>query len=248
MVNPTIPKEVKDDSIIEALCEIRFNTNELAEIVVGRLSDHKLWRGFNKNRLPVADIPGPIRAVDETLRYQPVLELRNTDGTHLVKIGSNVLSYHNVGKYCGWPVFEPALREAIDALFSAVSDVQVHRLGFRYVNAITSTRHHIGGVKDLELKIEVASRNVDGPINLNFLTASDTEHLTMTRIASPEFVQGGLPADTTVVVDVDVFTPGKYLAKDMDSVVSWTRDAHELEKSAFFALIPLPVLSRWIER
>jgi len=33
------PEKLRDDCIVEAICELRFDTSELAEVVVGRLTD-----------------------------------------------------------------------------------------------------------------------------------------------------------------------------------------------------------------
>lgn len=243
-----MPKKLKDDCIIEAICEVRFTTNELPEITIGRLSDHQYWKSFSKTRLPIADIPGPIRAVEEQLRYQPILELRNDDNTHLVKVGTNVLSYHNVGKYCGWSAFEIALNKAFNALFESVEDTQINRIGFRYINAITSTRHYISGAKDLKLSIEVAGEKLEDAINLNYLIKNGDMHLCMTRIASPLFVQGQIPKDTSVVVDIDVYTPNNFLTKGEESAKTWTQKAHDFEKEAFFKLIPRAVLEKLEEK
>ncbi len=248
MTKTAIPEKLKDDSIIEALCEVRFHTEEQPEIVIGRLSDHEPWKTFAKSRLSTADIPSPIRAVNEQLKYQPVLELRNADGTHLVKVGGNVISYHNTGKYCGWRAFEPTLADVFSALFRYVGDAQVTRLGFRYVNAITSSRHYISGVSGLALKIEVAGDKVSSPLNLNYLVKNNETHQTMTRIASPEFVQGQVQRDTTVIVDIDVSSPDGYLATSSDIVCEWSGKAHGFEKEAFFKLIPPDVLTKLVEK
>lgn len=248
MNRPLLPDKLKDDCIVEALCEIRFHTNEQPEIVIGRLSDQDPWKGWLKIRLPTADIPGSIRAFNEQLKYQPILELRSEDGTFLLKVGSNVVSYHNVGKYCGWANFKPALDRVFEALFLCVNDVAVNRLGFRYVNAITYTRHYMSGVKGLNLNVEVAGNKVDDPINLNYLVKNDDAHVTMTRIASPYFVQGELPKDTAVVVDIDVASQDGYQAKEAGPVTEWAKAAHDFEKEAFFKLIPKEILEKLLEK
>jgi uncharacterized protein (TIGR04255 family) len=243
-----LPKKLKDDAIIEALCELRFDADEQPEIVIGRLSDHGSWKAFSKGRLPVADIPPPIRSADSQLKYQPVLQLRSSDGTHLVKVGSNVISRHNVRNYCGWEKFEPQLTEVFKALFESISNIRVTRLGFRYVNAITSTRHFISGIWDLALDIKVAGNQLQEPINLNYLSVDGQAHTTMTRIASPQFVTGELPKDTTVVVDIDVSSPPNFVATDLKTVTEWTKKAHDFEKDAFFKLIPKSIQHKLVER
>lgn len=243
-----LPEKLRDDCIIEALCEIRFHTNEQPEIVIGRLSDQEPWKSFSKNRLPAAELPSSIRALNEQLKFQPVLELRSEDGAYLFKVGSNVISYHNVGKYCGWPTFKPALDRVFEGLFTCVKDVEVTRLGFRYLNAITSARHYISNVNGLNIDVQVAGSKVGEPINLNYLVKNDDAHVTMTRIASPHFVQGPLPKDTAVVVDIDVSSQEGYRAKETRAVAEWSSSAHDFEKEAFFRLIPKDILAKLQEK
>jgi len=237
-----VPEKLKDDAIVEALCEIRFDCSEVPERVIGRLSDHEEWTAFSIERLPVSDIPAPVRAQDATLKFQPVLQLRSDDGSYLIKIGSNVISYHNLGAYCGWPQFQPRLNELFSFLFSELDNVSITRLGFRYINALTSERHHITSVADLNLRLNVADTPLVGPINLNFGTQYSDKHLAMTRIASIDFVQGELPEGVAAVIDVDVFTPQDFTATNPEEGSSWVSDAHTYEKHAFFRLIPPNIL------
>lgn len=248
MNSSTLPEKLKDDCIIEAIFEIRFHTSEQPEIIIGRLSDQTPWKNYSKKRLPAADIPAPIRDADESLKFQPVLELRSDDSMYLVRLGSSVVSFHNVEKYCGWTAFEPALNQVISALFDCVKDVQVSRLGFRYVNAITSSRHFISSANNLNINVDIAGTKLDGPINLNYLFSNDQSHFTMTRIATPQFIQGVLPKDTTVVVDIDVTSPTSYVAKELKVVNDWAKTAHIFEKQAFFKLIPSNILERLVEK
>ncbi|MDA8362979.1 MAG: TIGR04255 family protein [Gammaproteobacteria bacterium] len=242
------PEKLKDDCILEAICEVRFDTSEQPEIVIGRLSDQDPWKDFSKGRLPTAEIPASLRAVNEQLRYQPVLQLRSADGASLLKVGSNVVSYHSVDKYCGWKQFQPALISVFEMLFACVKDAAINKIGFRYVNAITSNRHYIADVNSLDLNVEVNGEELGEPINLNYLVKNDDAHATMTRIASPYFVQGALPKDTTVVVDIDVSSPAHFQVKETSAAVAWVETAHKFEKEAFFKLIPSEILEKLVEK
>jgi uncharacterized protein (TIGR04255 family) len=77
---PVLPERIDPDAIIEALVEFRFEHSELPELMLGRLLDAQLWEGHTQTRLPTADIPQPIREMDPNLRYQPLVELRKSDG------------------------------------------------------------------------------------------------------------------------------------------------------------------------
>lgn len=244
-----IPKKLKHDSIVEALCEVQFRCHELPEIVIGRLGDCEAWKSFRADRLPVADIPESLRANDPNLKFQPTLELKSEDGTRRVRIGSNVISFHRsgFGSYCGWNMFEAELRDMYTYLFEKLTDVNVTRIGFRYVNALTVNKHLVPSVNDLDVVISAGGSPIGGPVNLNYIILNDETHATMTRIAAPDFVQGSVPIETAVVVDIDVTTPKEFRITAVEDVVEWTRVAHEWEKKAFFSLIPDAILNQIVE-
>ena len=162
-----LPRKLKKDSVVEALFEVRFDSGELEEVVVGKLASHPVWKSFPSNRLPVADIPAPLRRADPNLAYQALLERRNPEGTRVIKIGDRVFSYHALHPYPGWEVFEPELSGAIECAFATAEDFTAKRLGFRYINLLTPD-HRVGGVKTLNFDVTVAGAPLDAPINLNY--------------------------------------------------------------------------------
>lgn len=242
-----LPKRLKADAIVEALGEIRFESADSPEIVVGRLISNEPWRTYEVQRLAGADIPEAIRLTHADLKYQPALELRSSDGFHRIRIGRNIISYHNSGRYSGWAGFGPQLARTSQWLSSTLSRSTVKRLGLRYINAMNSAKHHISSIHELDVTVDIGGSRPDGPINLNFLRENDTTHRTMTRIASPSFVQGSIPPDTAVVVDIDVFTPDQFEATNPDVVSTWLEEAHRFEKEAFFKLIPARILDQLVE-
>lgn len=242
-----LPKKLKDDSIIEALCHVQFSSAELPEIVLGRLSDLEQWKDYSKESLPVSNIPAPVRRSDPNLKYEPLLGLRSPDGLRLVRIGENSVSYHVVGRYCGWDAFKGELERVMVALFDKLENLVVTRLGFRYVNGLTNDRHLIPGLDALDLTIQVSNEALTGRFNLNYETSMDNTHTVMTRVASPFFVQGGLAPEVQVVVDVDVYTPPGFETVHIDSVLEWVNVAHEFEKEAFFKLLPSDILDKLVE-
>lgn len=233
----SIPAKLKHDAIIEAILEIRFETSTMTEVLIGRLADHSPWKGFKPKRLPASEIPEPLRQVDKNLRYTPVFELVDEVGHRSVRIGPHVLSYHQLAPYVGWPFFKPELEKAIDGLFEKTGGLTAKRLGFRYVNALTSTIHGIGSVEDLDLKIVVADATLPGNVNLNFTTQVSEDTDCTVRIATRDFMVGALPEATSVVVDVDVYTKEAFKTRDGGLVKRWLEFAHTSEKEQFFRLL-----------
>lgn len=197
----SIPEKLKHDAIIEAVFEIRFAADQIPEILYGRLADHPGWKNLEQKRLPAYEIPASLRQADENLRYQPLWELHSRDTS--VRIGPQVLSYHQRA-YPGWAAFEPMLTEVVELLFQKAEKVSINRLGIRYINALRPSMHGISGINDMDMSISIDQRHLESEFNLNFSNKVDDHTSYTVRIASPEFVQGDLPKDTSIYVDIDV--------------------------------------------
>lgn len=245
-----IPIKLRDDAIVEAVCQVHFSTAvELPEVVLGRLSDFGDKGEFRVTRLPAADIPAVVRRNDPNFRHQALLELKNEAGS-TVRVGDNVISIHvvGVGKYPGWETYRPQVQRMLTQLFFRVSEVEIHNATLRYINALVPTRHHIASIHDLEIRVAVGDAQFKGRMNLNISEPRGDEFVVTTRIADTTFVQGNLPDGTVAVVDIEVSSPAGYRSRDALAVGEWFVTAHDLEKDAFFRLFPAAVLPVIVER
>lgn len=232
----SIPAKLKHDAIVEALFEIRFEMTTIPEVFFGRLAEYAPWKGFTQAPMPAYNIPAALRQADPNLRYQPVFAL--VEGAErAVRIGPQVLSYHRRMPYVGWAKFKPELEEVIAGVFEKADGLRVERLGLRYLNALRTDVHGIKSISDLNLKLEIAGERVSGNANVNFTTGDSSDTVCTVRIATTEFIQGDLPANTSVYVDVDVFTKKGFETKDEAVVKDWIEAAHTKEKEQFFRLL-----------
>lgn len=230
-----VPKKLKNDAIVEAIFELRFDTSTIPEVLFGRLADYGPWKTLTQRRLPAYDIPSALRQVDPNLRFQAVFEL--SGGQRAVRIGPQVISYHRTVPYVGWERFWPELQETITGIFQMAGGLVIRRLGLRYLNALRPDLHGILSISDLDLEITVASERVTGNVNLNFTVDAPENTACTVRIATSEFVQGNLPPNTSVYVDVDVFTKDGFETKERKAVDNWVAAAHDKEKEQFFRLL-----------
>lgn len=235
----SLPKKLKDDAILEALLEIRFEPapSLVFEIILGRFADSDAWREFKQARLPTADIPAPIRRADPNLRYQPSIELVSPDGAISVRVGPQVVIYSRRGSYPGWDVFGSELEKIADHLYRVIPTAHVSRIGLRYINALRSDLHGINDVGDLDISISVAGEKLSKSLNLNFKSNVGTNLETMSRIASIDLAEGSIPENATMIIDIDVYTGQSFAAKTVDDVKAWVRKAHETEKQSFFKVL-----------
>jgi uncharacterized protein (TIGR04255 family) len=236
MTKLTLPKKLTRDSIREALVEIRFESEELPEIVVGRLADYKTWGSWSKRRLSAADIPSAIRESDPMLKFQPEIELFNESENLRIRIGGHAISIHNIGEYYGWDSYKHEIGNVVDALFEKFENITIKRIGLRYINALTKEAHLIESISDLSLGISIGNKEIADHINLSYFTPKETCGV-MVKIATPLFVQDQTLRDTSVIIDVDVFTLDSYTEKNKGNVIAQIGITHEQEKEAFFALL-----------
>lgn len=232
--SPT-PEKLKQDAIVEAIFELRFLTTTPPEFLLVRLAD--FWKDFSQSRLPAYGIPDPIRTADPNFRYQPVFELLESTNQRSVRIGPNVLSYHLRSPYNGWPTFGTELDRVTAALFKSANDLMVSRLGLRYINALTPADHGIHAVSDLDMSVRIGDVNILDGINVNVTKQLHPAMACIVRVATPGFITGLLPAGTSVLADIDVFTPDPFEARNHSDVMKWVESAHAAEKREFFALL-----------
>jgi uncharacterized protein (TIGR04255 family) len=155
-----------------------------------------------------------------------------------------VVAYHRAAPYIGWEQFRLELDETIDGLFETAKGLVIRRLGLRYLNALRPDVHYIKSVSDLDLEIKVANESILGNVNLNFNIEMPGDTACTVRIATKEFVQGILPLNTSVYVDVDVFTKEGFETEERQAVQDWITAAHESEKKQFFGLLTDQTIER----
>lgn len=238
MRNTNTPKKLKQDAIIEALLEVRFEMPEtFPEIFLGRMVEYEPWKGFSPHRLPNSEFPPSLRQVDPNLQFLPIFQLLDAENNRSVRIGERVLSYHQLKPYVGWGKFNDELNIAIEGLFDKVENLVITRLGFRYLNALSKDLHGISSASDLDINIEISGEKILDKVNINFTKSLPNQMNCTVRIATPEFIQGSLPPNTSVFIDIDIFTEDNFKASNKQTVKNWIRDAHDVEKNEFFKLL-----------
>jgi uncharacterized protein (TIGR04255 family) len=239
-----LPTKLKNDAILEALLELRFESSTFPEVFLGRLVDHKYWKQFKQRRLPAYEIPAQMRQMEATLQHAPIIELFGADSKAALRIGPSVISYHRTSPYIGWQKFKPELLQVAESLFQTAENLRVNRMGLRYLNSLTGERHYIGSIADLDLRLRIADEDITKSTNINFITSSGDNSSCTVRIATKEFVQGSIPQDTSVFIDVDVFTNDGFVTSDQLAVQKWIEFAHAYEKTEFFRLFTQEILDK----
>lgn len=241
-----VPHRLKKDGIVEALFEVRFTSSTIPEIYIGQLvaGISTIMPGLAIERLPVADLPFPMRRGDPNLAFQPTLQLKNEPTTRIARIGEMVVSWHALAPYPGWEVFAPEIRQVFDLVAKSVDQISISRVGFRYLNLLKPADHHIQGLTDLTLDVLIGGEALDIPLNVAYQRDLEGQRMTV-RIATPEFVQTPV-TDFSLLLDIDMNTDGKKCPSP-DAVIEWVEVAHKLLKQEFFTLLKPEILHSLVE-
>jgi uncharacterized protein (TIGR04255 family) len=241
-----LPGKLRKDALVEVLFEVRFSSSVIAEVYVGKLiaTLSALQPGMLIERLPMADVPAPIRKADPNFAYQPTIQIRNKDGNRIARVGEMVASWHAINAYPGWPIFEKEILDFNEALVTSIEGITVDRFGLRYLNFLSAEDHNVRGLPDLTIDVTIGKTVLDAPLNVQYQRFADGQTLAV-RIATPEYVQPGR-TDFSLMIDLDVGSDGGGKL-DLSQTENWIDAAHTSIKQQFFTLLKEEVLQSLVE-
>ena len=167
-----LPTRLKNEPLVDAICELRMEeVVPFADILPGILF-HKLDPQPKIKRLPVAEIPQPVRANDPSLRYEPTQRLEW--GHYVISVGDHNVVISCKLPYPGWPKFKAKILEIVNLIADVGVAGKVERFSIKYVNLIEAPSLaeqsakinltlHIGALKQVDNShINMQVRYVDG--------------------------------------------------------------------------------------
>lgn len=238
------PSRLRRDPILEAICEIRFDSesSNLAALLPGLLFK-RLGSSYPRlERLPVADLPVEIRdAVPDSI-HQPHFRLHGDMG--IVQIAERKISVASAHeKYPGWTTFRPLVCEAWNAVLETGLITAVNRVSVKFVNMLDiSDEMMLSDVMAMRIHLGEAEIGLE-PFQFTTETASN-DHISVLQIVNPAkatFPNGssrtGMLLDVDTIKVVDEGVPTTEVGTLLDA-------AHDEEKRVFFSLLTQKTMDR----
>jgi uncharacterized protein (TIGR04255 family) len=231
-----LPKRITPCPILEAIVELKFSSAVLPDAVFGIL-----YQEFSKDfsgkidKLPILQIPEPIRAVDPNLMYQPHYKL--TAGNLTFQIGPRVTSLSNFKEYMGWETFSMKLKEVFLRLEKLQVVKTVERLGIRYINLFKEDVYN-----DINLRIlmnDAPLKTVRTTLRAEIETDGFKSTLQIANGATAK-VQNQTMKGSIIDIDVTCQAFEENFFGDMESILE---KGHHIEKELFFSLLRKEFLS-----
>jgi uncharacterized protein (TIGR04255 family) len=231
-----LPKRISPCPIVDAIVELRFSSAVLPDAVFGII-----YKEFSKDfsekveKLPILQVPEPIRAVDRNLMYQPYYKLMA--GNLTFQIGPRVTSLSNSKEYMGWENFAGKLKE----VFSRLEKLQVvkafERLGIRYINLFKEDVYN-----NINLRILMNNEPLRTVRTTLRAEIEEDGFKSTLQIANGATAKLGGQAIVGSVIDIDVARQ-VFETNFFGNMESILEKGHYIEKKLFFALLKTEFLS-----
>jgi uncharacterized protein (TIGR04255 family) len=170
------------------------------------------------------------RVLPQAQRYQ----FKSLDGLHLVRVGREALSVHELAPYPGWEVFRTRIIQALTAYIQTTKPTGVVRISIRYVNQINL------GAGPIELT-HYFNIPFETPEGLDFTVSSFFLRFEAVRPDGIKLIQSfaSLPGETvSVILDLDLIRELPDVPAELVPGVTREVDSlRELEREAFESVI-----------
>jgi len=225
-----LPKRITPCPIVEAIVELRFQSQILPEAVFGIIYNALIPKFAKLEKLPILQIPEVIRLNDPQLAYQPYYKF--ISDTFTFQLGAKVLSLSNPGNYVGWDKFSSQLIETFKEIQKLNFIKQVERLGIRYINFF----ENINIYENITLSVEMNGVPLDSERLLTRAELKRGNFLGVLQIAgNTNLALINKPPKKGSVIDIDIVREIKDdFFKGMDVLL---KEGHEEEKKLFYGLL-----------
>ncbi|MDD8019191.1 MAG: TIGR04255 family protein [Bacteroidota bacterium] len=224
-----LPKKITPCPIVEALVEVRFESDLPGEAIFGIIYNafQKEFPKFDK--LPILELPDQIRSNDPNLKYLPHYKL--SVGDYIIQVGPKVFSFSNINEYVGWEVFY----KEISLIFKKINELRIIKetqtWSFRCINIFPE----INIFEKSDLNITLKKNRLEKDINLLINLPSNGFVNVLRMVSFAELVSGSGKLLRGSVIDIDTKSSEKSSdCSDMERIIS---AAHLEEKKLFFSLL-----------
>lgn len=224
-----LPFRISPCPILEAILELRFVTTEDWSVLPGLLYARVRERYPEKRNLPLADVPGKIRAVEPALVHKPLVQF--SSDRFIVQLGPRVVSLLTKGEYPGWKLIQDEMGWLLSKLKDADFISEGERLGMRYIDFFQANIF-----EHVVLSIQVDGK-VDVGQEMNFTRVFQREDFkARLMLSNGALIRRGDKMLSGSILDLDLWI-GASQFDLFETVQERFSDAHRLNKEIFFGLL-----------
>lgn len=230
-----IPRRLLEEPLIEAIWQVQFEpeaNNQVGEILPGILYGElsKRFSQVKLHRLPVADIPAQVAAVDPNLRYAAKYRIESPNTPFLFHVGDRVVALNCRRPYAGWKDFKNQLLALIDVLESSGLIPNPLRHSLRYIDLLSLESPP--SLSPLKANIQIGDHAiVRQPLQMR-VELPDRVCLHVLQVVSP--AQAMLPEGKLEGTLIDLESIAEISETAWPSIRDGLEELHQASKNMFF--------------
>lgn len=229
----TLPKKIEKNVLLEAVIEIRYDTESPVEFFIGKIYAASKNTYKRHQSTGAAHLPQALKDQNPDLKYATAYFFEGVDTPYRVNVGENTLSLSAPNfKYKKWENFyDEFLR-----LYNIIKDdIIAQRISVRYVNVFEDDIF-----QNIKVDFKVDNQNI--PKNLINLGCEFEKNERVVRMLIANKAQYSFIDDAGVqqsrkdafVIDIDVLYQKESIVKE--NIEDIVNENHKVVKSVFFGL------------
>jgi uncharacterized protein (TIGR04255 family) len=228
-----LPLELKKNTILEAIFELRFEPDPPKEAVFGVIYPIVMRKFPNLKliSLPILQMPEAVRNADINLKYQPLNRLQENGIS--ISIGPRVISFSIVKPYIGWSNWRPSILEILSCLSTERIIKNVERTGLRYLNFIEQDVFPLinAEVKIINSSVKPISTSVRAEI-------PEGEYIKALQLANNASINENGQLKSGSLIDIDIVRNKKIQNYEFKINLETILDrSHSVAKQLFFDIL-----------
>jgi uncharacterized protein (TIGR04255 family) len=232
-----LPKKISPCPIVEATIELRFSSEVERDAIFGIIyQEFKDEFSGKVEKLPILQLPEPIRSIDPRLKYQPYYKLIASN--LIFQIGPRVTSLSNINEYMGWETFSKKIKETFSKLEKLNIIKSVETLGIRYINFFK-----LDIFNNINLKIVLNGKPLETLKTTLKTEIQEDNFINILQIANKAQVKVQNEPKSGSVIDINTVSKDIIGVTFFGEMENLLKKGHNFEKKLFFSLLTKEFLS-----
>jgi len=230
-----IPSKLEIVPILEAIYEIRFDTDSPEETNTGVIYSCFKDDFENVENFPIMNLPSQLRNSEKELMYSPYQKMKSKDGTYILQYGQRQFSLHCVDySYDVFENFKTKINEVSNKLLDLEIISSVKRLGLRYTDFLNDENIPGYTFDDLNLQIDIANMNRGENFSCSALFMGKTARH-RTQIYNSIEIEHKEIKKSGDLIDLDSFVEDENI--NIKNVEDFVSNIHQEQKEIFFGIL-----------
>jgi uncharacterized protein (TIGR04255 family) len=232
-----LPKKINPCPIVEATIELRFSSAVEPDAIFGIIyQEFKDEFSEKVEKLPILQLPEPIRSIDPGLKYQPYYKL--VASNLIFQIGPRVTSLSNIKEYMGWETFSKKIKGSLSKLENLKIIKSVERLGIRYINFFK-----LDILNNINLEIVLNGKPLETLQTTLKTEIQEDNFINILQIANKAQVKIQNETMSGSVIDINTVSKDIIGGTFFGEMENLLEKGHNFEKKLFFSLLKKEFLS-----